>query len=191
MNKESVNVCIIDLGKEEIGLECIGDQVIVLEDKFKSGYECSRCDGEGYLEEDCEFCKGVGKENPGTPQESLCRMCCPRNLWDSGRYSLGKKLCPLCEGKGALIVAPQTSELKPSSGVIKSVGPEVYPDNRIINTLTGQRWNYPMKIGDRILYSRFAGTGIELKQKSFIRILHAHEAMCILHGTGKWGKFTR
>jgi co-chaperonin GroES (HSP10) len=181
----------VPAGLSQVGLSCIGDQIIVLEDKFRTGFECSKCDGEGYSEEDCDFCKGTGKENAGTDQESLCRICCPRNLVDSGQYTPGKRLCDNCQGKGSLIIAPQISQQKPSIGVIVSTGPDVYPDCRVINRVTGQRWAYPMKIGDRLLYSRFAGSGIELKQKKILRVMHAHEAMCKIYGQAKLGDFTR
>lgn len=195
---ELVNVAIVRVRDTELALECIGDQIIVLEDKFKTGYECSKCDGEGYTDEECDFCKGTGKENVGTERESLCRICCPRNLVDSGMYSPGKKVCELCKGMGATIVAPQSSERKPTSGIIKSVGPDVLEDTfpkhwllKIVWFLRGKWWSYPMKVGDRVLYSQFAGTGINLRQKDFIRIMHAHEVMCRIYGSGKLGDFVK
>lgn len=181
----------INLGISSVGLSCIGDQIIVLEDKFRTGYECSKCDGECYLDEKCEFCNGTGKENYGTEQETICRMCCPRNLMDSFGVIPGKKICDRCGGKGSVIIAAPISQQKPSSGLIVSTGPDVLPDCRVINNITGQRWSYPMKIGDRVLYSRFAGSAIELKQKAVIRVLHAHEVLCKLYGKAKIGDFTR
>ena len=107
----------------------------------------------------------------------------------------GKKVCPQCGGKGALIVAPQDSQRKPTSGVIKSVGPEVSDKPYLHSTMgsveTVKNNPYPLKVGDRVLYSQFAGTGIELKQKGFIRIMHAHEVMCKLYGTGRLGDFVK
>lgn len=179
--EEVVNVAILNIGKTEIGLECIGDQIIVLEDKFKTGYECSKCEGDRYLDEPCNFCNGTGKENADTENESPCRMCCPPDMFLSGVSMPGKRVCPQCGGKGALIVAPQDSQRKPTSGVVKSCGPDVKSDSG----------PYPLKVGDRVLYSQFAGTGIELKQKGFIRIMHAHEVMCKIYGTGRLGDFVK
>lgn len=184
---DTTNVAEITAGKSKLGLEVIGDQIIVLEDKFKTGYECSKCDGEGYTNEDCDFCKGTGKETDFT----MCRICCARNLVESGKYNPGKKICEQCAGKGSLIVAPQSAEMKPTTGTIVSKGPDVYEDTRIINNITGQRWAYPLKIGDRVLYSQFAGVGVNLKQKQIIRIMHAHEVMCKIYGTAKFGDFTK
>jgi len=181
----------LKIGISSVGLSCIGDQILVLEDKFRTGYECSKCDGEGYLDEKCPSCSGTGKEAAGTDRETICRTCCPRNLVESGKYTPGKLVCSVCEGKGSLIVAPQISERKPSSGTIVSVGPEVYPDCRIINKITGQRFVYPMKMGDRVLYTQFAGTSIDIKQKGLIRIMHCHEVLCKLYGKAKIGDFTR
>ena len=177
----------IKVGNSTLGLAVIGDQVLVFEDKFKTGYECSKCDGAGYLDEDCTFCKGTGKES----EDAICRMCCSDNVTRIGNYSPGKKTCDRCEGKGSLIIAPQTAEMKPTTGVIMSVGPDVYSDTRVINKITGQKWAYPLQVGDRVLYSQFAGVGINLKQKQIIRILHAHEVIAKIYGSAKFGDFVR
>jgi len=181
----------VKAGIEEIGLSCIGDQILVLEDKFKTGWECSKCEGECYLGEDCDFCNGTGKENNATDQEVPCRMCCPKNLLDSFGCMPGKKICDRCGGRGSLIIAPQISQQKPASGTIVSIGPDVYPDCRIINNVTGQRWAYPMKMGDRVLYGHFAGSDIRLKQKELVRVMHAHEVLLKLRGRARYGDFAQ
>lgn len=151
------------------------DQVIILEDKFKSGYECSKCGGDCYLDAPCDFCKGTGKENMGSSGERLCRMCCPINLIQSMGTQPGKKLCDVCEGRGGLLIAPEMSQRRPTSGVIKAMGSDVMMHD----------------LEDRALYSMFAGTAINFKQRGTIRIMHEHEIMGVIVGTGKLGDFTR
>jgi len=170
-----VNVAIVSDGRTEIAIEALDDQIIIEEDKFKSGYECTMCDGESYLDETCDFCKGAGKENVGTTEERMCRMCCPPSLLETLSTKPGKKLCPTCKGQGSLIIAPQMSMRRPTSGVVKSIGPAVKT----------------IKVGDRALYSMFAGTAINFKQKGTIRIMHEHEVMSRLHGIGKIGEWIR
>ena len=146
-----------------------------MEDKFKSGYECSKCGGDCYIDAECSYCKGVGRENKGTENEQLCRMCCPRHLVESGGMRPGKQVCDLCFGKGGILIAPEISQRRPTSGLIKSIGPDVKL----------------LKVGDRALYSMFAGTAINFKQKGTIRIMHEHEVMSRLHGIGKIGEWMR
>lgn len=170
-----INVAIVSDGKTQIAIEALSDQVIIEEDKFKSGYECSKCGGDCYLDEDCSYCQGKGKEEVGTENERLCRMCCPRNLVESGGMRPGKQLCTQCKGTGGILIAPEISQRRPTSGLVKSCGPEV----KVI------------KVGDRALYSMFAGTAINFKQKGVIRIMHEHEIMSRLHGVGKIGEWMR
>lgn len=169
------NVAIVSDGKTQIAIEALSDQVIIEEDKFKSGYECSKCGGDCYLDEKCDFCKGTGRESVGAPEERLCRMCCPPHILQTMGQQPGKKLCDLCNGKGGLVIAPEMSQRRPTSGLVKSIGPEV----KVI------------KVGDRALYSMFAGTAINFKQKGTIRIMHEHEIMSRLHGVGKIGEWMR
>ena len=175
MSEVQENVAIVSDGKTQIAIEALADQVIIEEDKFKSGYECSKCEGESYLDENCDFCKGTGRENAGTSEERMCRMCCPTHLVQSMGQRPGKKICDLCSGKGGILIAPEMSMRRPTSGVVKSCGPEV----KVI------------RVGDRALYSMFAGTAINFKQRGTIRIMHEHEIMSRLHGVGKIGEWMR
>ena len=168
------NVTIIKSGNHEIGLECVFDKVIVLMDKFKTGFECTKCEGECYLNEPCDFCKtSPGLEGKGTENERPCRMCCPPNLMQSGGQKPGYKVCPQCKGKGGTIIAPETSKMKVSSGVVTSCGPDVK--------------NF--KVGDRVLHGFWAGTEISMKQKSVLRIMGEQEIMCKIYGTQKFDEF--
>lgn len=151
-------------------IEALGDRVIILEDRFRTGYECKECDGEGHVDAPCSFCKGSGYEDETAT--ILCRMCRPTM---AGETSSGKQRCPTCNGRGALIVVPQDSERRPSSGIIQSCGPEC----KIL------------KVGDRVMYSNFAGHAINFKQKTVMRIMKEHEVQAKLYGTENLGKIVK
>lgn len=43
---------------DKLALEALGDVIIVKEDRFRTGYECQTCDGEGHTTTVCTRCKG-------------------------------------------------------------------------------------------------------------------------------------
>src|SRR3990172_5592755 len=148
----------------ELAIEALGKRVIIVEDRFRTGYECSTCDGVGFFNEECPHCNGKTILT-GIESFSTCPSC-----RIEGR-STGKKLCPTCKGRGGLLIAPQEAEGRPSSGKIMSIGPEV----KIL------------KVGDRVIYSNYAGTAINFKQKAVVRILQEEEIFGRLYGTGDLG----
>lgn len=164
---------IVDKGKQ-LALEGMAEQIIVKQDKFKTGFECKECDGEGYLEQRCGFCEGKGRENLGTENETFCRMCCPRDM-DSMYWQAGKLLCYVCKGRGATVIIPQNAQRKATSGIVVSCGAAVKA----------------LKVGERVLYSVFAGTEIEFKNRTILRIMHEHEIMCRLWGVAQLGDVTK
>lgn len=135
----------------------IGDRLIVQEDAFKTGYECTTCGGSG--KKDCSNCSGTGQVSHGGPV-MRCGEC------------EGNKVvtCPACNGKGGLLVAPETAERRPTTGTIMSAGPMC-------------KW---LKKGDQILYSNFAGYVMDLKRMSgeevTMRLLHEAEVLALMKG---------
>lgn len=116
-----------------IKFSAFGDRVIIQEDEFKSGYECSDCKGSGL-----------------SPLNPLIR-------------------CKSCDGKGATIHVPETSQRRPTTGTIVSVGAEVKT----------------LKVGQAVLYSSFAGHTIDLDRagrKVVLRLLHEPEILCLVEG---------
>lgn len=95
----------------EIGFEAWEDRILVIEDSFRSGYECARCNAKGQVV--CDGCNGTG--HSVVRVDARCSKC------NGG----GTMTCPECHGKGVLLVIPEQSERRPTTGRIVSVGPKV------------------------------------------------------------------
>ena len=129
----------------------LGDRVLIEEDKLKTGYECVTCDGVGQVL--CDNCKGTGHNG-----QKRCSHCAD-----------GKVVCPGCGGKGALLVAPDIAQRRPTTGQVVSLGPECKT----------------LKVGDNVLYSNFAGYDLNLSRAGrdvVLRILHETEILCAMDG---------
>ena len=79
------------------------------------------------------------------------------------------KTCPECNGKGGIIVVPEVSQRRPTTGIVRSAGEQckVY------------------KVGDGVLFSNFAGFAIDLQragQPVCLRILHETEVLTKVRG---------
>lgn len=133
----------------------LGDRVLILEDEFKSGYECERCNGTGNVT--CNVCNGTGISL--VVEGATCKHCHGGKLMT----------CPECQGKGGLLVAPETAQRRPTTGKIVSVG---------------ERCSQ-LKIGDCVMYSNFAGYTVDLQRAGkpiCLRILHEPEILCGMSG---------
>lgn len=148
--------------ENKLGLSMKHDCVLILEDPFRTGLECKTCLGSRVSTIECVNCEGTGREsNDGT----RCRVC----------EGLKMKPCLDCNGKGGLIIAPEESERRPSSGKVVSIGSKV--DS--------------VKLGDRVFYSNYTGTAVNFKQKGVLRIMHQDEILGFLHGTDSIGDLVR
>lgn len=115
----------------------LGSRLIVEEDGFKSGYECSGCAGTGTAK--CGACDGTGSRGiEGSPTRRTCGEC-----GGSGAVKCGE-----CAGSGGLLAIPEESQRRPTTGIVRGVGTECTLD---------------IAAGDRVLYGVFAGFGIDLK----------------------------
>jgi co-chaperonin GroES (HSP10) len=163
-----------------------GDRVLVLEDEYSSGRECTKCQGKGHLGEICKWCQGTGyyKANPESGNK------CPDCLIGSGPLtkSLGFVPCDLCKGQGtSSIIIPEEAEKRPTTGVICSVGAMVGWFR------VGGEWTHipeseSVRVGDRILYTNFSGNQYEIKvggNKYSVRILKELEILCKVLKTPK------
>jgi co-chaperonin GroES (HSP10) len=142
-----------------------GDRVLVLEDEFRSGYECLRCLGKQIVE--CDQCCGTGQSSINNTLR--CSKC------------EGKKRiqCPDCAGKGVAhggIIIPEASIRRPTTGKIKSVGPKVTE----------------YEVGESVIYADFVGHVYDLGTGAFdiggkevmavIRVLRESEIQSHIEG---------
>lgn len=116
-----------------------GKRILVRRDTIEDAYSCQGCKGTGKSDEKCRLCGATGKETGG----AACRSCKVLGYGMSEQYASGYRPCSSCKGSGweGGIVIPDVAQSSPISGIVVSVGPEV--------TL--------VKLGDRVMFSRFAG----------------------------------
>ena len=139
----------------EVGFSALGDRVVVLEDIFRSGYECSTCNGTGKI--CCANCNGSGKSSVNT--HAKCSQC----------HGDTYQTCDTCQGKGGLLVIPDSSKRRPTTGQIVSAGEGCKV----------------LKHGECVMYSNFAGFAIDLNRAGediVLRVLHETEVMCRVSG---------
>ncbi|MCX6167561.1 MAG: co-chaperone GroES [Sphingobacteriales bacterium] len=60
------------------------------------------------------------------------------------------------------IYIPETAQEKPQQGVVVSAGPGKYAD------LTGNLIPLSVKVGDQVLYSKYAGTEVTIDGKEYL-----------------------
>lgn len=135
----------------KIALQAVEDKIIVLLDRFKTGYECKLCDGDG-LGRLCATCR----ENPGYDRFGQpCKTC-----FGKPDVFLGGN-CQYCKGKGSLVVIPESSKALPTSGIIVSVGPKC---------------EY-RKVGQRVLFGAHIGYFLPFKGNVRLRTMREYEPL--------------
>lgn len=135
----------IKLGTLE--MEATGSKLIVVQDEFHSGYECTTCRGQNVKSIEggeagrtastitCPDCEGTGKSR--IVPDAMCTHC----------HRKGWIICPECGGKGGVIVFSQDSERRPTTGTVVSIGEDVKKYLR----------------GNSVIYPSFAGDFFDLE----------------------------
>lgn len=70
------------------------------------------------------------------------------------------------------IFLPETAKEKPQQGKVIAAGPGVRKD-------TGERLDMDVKVGDKVLYARYAGTSVKLDGKEYL-ILKESDVLAIV-----------
>jgi len=70
------------------------------------------------------------------------------------------------------IFLPETAKEKPQQGKIIAAGPGLRKD-------TGERIDMDVKVGDKVLYARYAGTSVKLDGKEYL-ILKESDVLAIV-----------
>ncbi|MDP9072794.1 MAG: co-chaperone GroES [Actinomycetota bacterium] len=77
------------------------------------------------------------------------------------------------------IVLPDTAKEKPQEGLVEAVG-----NGRLIEA-TGKREPIDLTVGDRIIYSKYAGNEVKIEDTEFL-ILSEKDVLAVLaNGNGK------
>lgn len=145
----------------KLAMEAMGGYMIVVEDKFKTGYECDDCGGKGHKGEPCLNCGGTGRYEDGENCSS-----CGSTMYHQKIYT-GYIPCTACSGMGTKkgLIAPQTAERRATTGIVKSVGPDCIT----------------FKPGDHVLWTTYAGHALDYKQVGVVRVLAEKEILVKLH----------
>lgn len=128
---------------------------IVEEDKFRSGYECTKCDGEGVQK--CRHCEAKLEE------AKTCKWC-----------TKGYVTCTQCSGKGSLIEIPETAQRRPTTGIVRAISEDFKA-----KWLLGKRVLYSNFAGTQI---SIPGDEDE-NTKIVVCILDENEIKCVIEGT--------
>jgi co-chaperonin GroES (HSP10) len=140
---------------DAIALDIVmGDNIMILEDQFKSGYECRECDGVGTKIVSCLKCEGSGEGGVDNTGMIPCGLC-------DGKGSR-EVSCKFCNGKGATLEVPESSKSRPTSGTIVACGPDA-------RTLV---------LGERVAYSGHTGHLLPFKGNNRLRIMREREPFC-------------
>ena len=139
------------------------DRIMIQRDTMESAYSCRSCKGKGHTEVVCPTCKG---NRVGIDGSEGCRSCkvlgYDREVW----HSSGFVQCEFCRGVGspAGIVIPESAKSSPISGIVVSTGP------RCLN----------LQLGDRVLFSRYAGHEMVTPDGESFFTMHEHEVLQLL-----------
>jgi hypothetical protein len=150
---------VVTLGRMQ--MEAHDDRLLIVEDPFVSGLECTDCGRTGKIA--CPDCKGEGVRKTAT-YEKKC----------SGCDGLGKIGCPTCKGHGAILFVPDESKMRPTTGLVVSTGDKAHKiqrgDSVCYSSFTGQKWQFDVPDKD--------GNSVEV----VIRCMHDNEVLCKLSG---------
>lgn len=191
----------------ELALEALWKNILILEDPFRTGYECKTCDGKGHSEEICSSCSGskVKAKNPEYDQTKDWDENSLEGLPEHFKELMRKK--QLAENKqreeymdsgglipctSCLVVSHIDGSKYPSGFKIcptcKGVGASiVVPEESMRRPTSGKIVAMGsevkgLNIGDRVVYSNMIGQQISFKQKSVFRLMRYDECNIRLHG---------
>ena len=145
---------------ELTALRPIADRILVLEDEFKSRYDCTECHGKGHLGVKCPWCKGT-KYFKGDEEQGYCRDCTAGVQGGAVGRTLGFVLCTKCNGSGGTIVIPDDTKKRPTTGRVIAIGSLVTE----------------FKVGNNILFTNYTGQDFEVDGIK-LRVMRQHDVYC-------------
>lgn len=189
----------------ELALEALNNNIVILEDPFRTGFECKACDGEGHTKEPCKSCAGSKVIAENTDFNAAAASLSEKDLLDlppSFVENLRKKrkeqeeekivsggltACRSCistDARGGFEISgfEQCKVCKGRGASI--VVPETAMNRPTSGTIvsTGMLCTF-LKAGDRVVYTNMMGHVMKFKHKDLFRVMREDEIMCRLHGT--------
>jgi len=76
------------------------------------------------------------------------------------------------------IVLPDTAKEKPQEGLVEAVG------NGRYNEQSGQRVALDVKVGDRVIYAKYAGSEVKVDEVEYL-ILSEKDILAVVQSNGK------
>jgi len=76
------------------------------------------------------------------------------------------------------IVLPDTAKEKPQEGIVEAVGKGRF------NEQTGSRIELDVKVGDRVMYAKYAGSEVKIDEEEYL-ILSEKDILAIVEKNGK------
>lgn len=144
----------------------LGDRIDVLKDVLESSYSCKSCKGTGKTSDICGLCVGSKYEESGEGIRNPCRACRVLGFGTEIMHSSGLRPCEMCGGSGwkGGVIIPEQAQQEAVTGIVVSIG----PDCKL------------MKIGDRVLHSKYAGHTLKIGENDQIVTMRESEVLKIL-----------
>lgn len=142
-----------------------GDRVLIKRDTMESAYSCRNCKGKGHYDLPCPTCKGKCEEITNG-EVRACRSCQCLGYDREVKRACGFVLCESCAGSGWAggIVKPEITQEAPVAGIVVSIGPQCVD----------------LKLGDRVLHSKYAGHTVNTPEGESYTTMHEHEVLWLL-----------
>lgn len=195
-------VAVID---DELALESLGSNILILEDPFRTGFECKGCDGEGHTDKPCPNCHGnkVVAQNPefdanaAVLSEAELKLLPPhfaetlrkkRTEQDENRIVSGGLVpCTKCictDGRGGKEISGHEICRVCQGAGASIVVPETSMNRPTTGKIVAVGENcHRLRVGERVCYSNMIGNAINFKHKAVFRIMREDECFLRLHGT--------
>lgn len=166
VNLDQVNV--VQLQHLGISMQAVEDKIIILVDKFKTGYECKECGGTGRVksvvveaaEKICDACRGKGS--------LLVIPEVAQSLPSTGYVVSMGPLTPF------MAVRHFKKQLESPDISIKSKTEILQKIAEAVDT--------PIQLGSRIVFGPHVGTFLPMKGNVRLKIMRVHEPLCVIFG---------
>jgi co-chaperonin GroES (HSP10) len=193
--KSAIETNVLKLGA--LTMEAFNDRLLVIEDEFRSGYECPACVGKKKIKSPeleelvCENCEGTGKSV--ISKEARCPRC----------KGSGRTLCEVCNGKGGVIVVAQASERRPTTGTVVSIGDSIHCkrcggkglvgkikgeglETQLCQRCDGTGGSHSVQRGEAVIYTSFSGHVYDLElpggEQIVIRVIQESDILAKVSG---------